>query len=68
MGNSCHNFGVPGLTRTTFNLTNAPTRVDVDWRKRYSYVDDNGDEQIYWYPAEMVEDPDTGAIEYVPTN
>jgi hypothetical protein len=34
----------------------------------YSYIDDNGDEQIYWYPAEMVEDPDTGAVEYVPTN
>src|SRR5580658_2105800 len=34
----------------------------------YSYIDDNGDEQIYWYPAEMVEDPYTGAIDYVPTN
>ena len=34
----------------------------------YSYVDDNGDEQIYWFPAEMIEDPDTGAVEYVPTN
>jgi len=32
----------------------------------YSYIDDNGDEQIYWYPAEMIEDPDTGAIDYVP--
>jgi hypothetical protein len=34
----------------------------------YSYIDDNGDEQIYWYPAEMIEDPYTGAIDYVPTN
>lgn len=34
----------------------------------YSYIDDNGDEEIYWYPAEMIEDPDTGAVEYVPTN
>lgn len=34
----------------------------------YSYVDDNGNEEIYWYPAEMVEDPYTGAIDYVPTN
>jgi hypothetical protein len=32
----------------------------------YSYIDDNGDEQIYWYPAEMIEDPYTGAIDYVP--
>jgi hypothetical protein len=34
----------------------------------YSYIDDNGDEEIYWYPAEMIEDPYTGAIDYVPTN
>jgi hypothetical protein len=34
----------------------------------YSYIDDNGDEQIYWFPAEMIEDPYTGAMEYVPTN
>lgn len=34
----------------------------------YSYIDDYGDEQIYWYPAEMIEDPYTGAIDYVPLN
>jgi hypothetical protein len=34
----------------------------------YSYIDDNGDEQIYWFPAEMIEDPYTGAVEYVPTS
>jgi hypothetical protein len=34
----------------------------------YSYIDDNGDEQIYWYPAEEVEDPYTGAIDYVALN
>ena len=32
----------------------------------YSYIDDWGDEQIYWYPYEMIYDGDTGAIEYVP--
>jgi hypothetical protein len=33
----------------------------------YSYVDpDTGEEEIYWYPAEMVADPVTGAIDYVP--
>ncbi|HUQ28886.1 MAG TPA: hypothetical protein VM051_09850 [Usitatibacter sp.] len=32
----------------------------------YSYYDDYGDEVIYWYPYEMIEDPWTGAIEYVP--
>jgi hypothetical protein len=32
----------------------------------YSYIDDYGDEVIYWYPYEMIEDPYTGAVEYVP--
>jgi hypothetical protein len=32
----------------------------------YSYIDDDGEEQIYWFPAEMIEDPYTGAIDYVP--
>jgi hypothetical protein len=34
----------------------------------YSYVDDNGDEEIYWFPEEMILDGDTGAVEYVPTS
>jgi hypothetical protein len=33
---------------------------------RYSYIDDEGNEEIYWFPAEEVYDGDTGAIEYVP--
>ena len=32
----------------------------------YSYVDDNGDEVIYWFPYEMILDGDTGAVDYVP--
>jgi hypothetical protein len=32
----------------------------------YSYEDDNGDEQIYWFPYDMILDGDTGAIDYVP--
>jgi hypothetical protein len=33
----------------------------------YSYVDLlTGDEVIYWFPAEMVLDPLTGAVDYVP--
>jgi hypothetical protein len=31
----------------------------------YSYIDDDGNEEIYWVPATMVIDPDTGAVEYV---
>ena len=32
----------------------------------YSFIDDFGDEQIYWFPYEMILDGDTGAVEYVP--
>jgi hypothetical protein len=32
----------------------------------YSYIDEYGDEVIYWYPYEMILDGDTGAIDYVP--
>lgn len=34
----------------------------------YSYIDDNGNEEIYWFPAEEILDGDTGAVEYVPLN
>ena len=32
----------------------------------YAYYDDYGDEQIYWWPYEMILDGDTGAVEYIP--
>jgi hypothetical protein len=32
----------------------------------YAYVDEFGDEEIYWYPYDMIYDGDTGAVEYVP--
>ena len=32
----------------------------------YAYIDDYGDENIYWFPYEMIYDGDAGAIEYVP--
>ncbi len=32
----------------------------------YAYIDDYGDEQIYWWPYEMILDGDTGAVEYIP--
>ena len=32
----------------------------------YAYIDDWGDEVIYWYPVEMIYDGETGAIDYVP--
>jgi len=32
----------------------------------YAYIDDWGDEVIYWYEYEMIYDGDTGAVDYVP--
>ncbi len=32
----------------------------------YAYYDDYGNEEIYWYPYEMIYDGDTGAVEYIP--
>ncbi len=32
----------------------------------YAYIDDWGDEVIYWFPYEMIYDGDTGAVEYIP--
>jgi hypothetical protein len=32
----------------------------------YSYLDDDGNEETYWFPEEMILDGDTGAVEYVP--
>jgi flagellar hook assembly protein FlgD len=32
----------------------------------YSYIDEYGEEVIYWFPYEMIYDGDTGAVEYVP--
>ena len=34
----------------------------------YSYIDDYGDEVIYWFPYDMILDADTGAIEYIPAD
>jgi len=34
----------------------------------YSYIDDDGNEEIYWFPAEEIVDGDTGAVEYIPLN
>jgi hypothetical protein len=34
----------------------------------YSYVDDNGEVETYWFPYDEVIDGDTGAVEYIPEN
>jgi hypothetical protein len=32
----------------------------------YGYIDDYGEEVIYWFPYDMIYDGDTGAIDYIP--
>jgi major membrane immunogen (membrane-anchored lipoprotein) len=31
----------------------------------YAYIDDDGNEEIYWFPYDMIVDGDTGAVEYI---
>ena len=53
-----------GYQYASFNLAQAQSLGTV--YIGYAYYDDFGDEQIYWFPYEMILDGDTGAIEYVP--
>ncbi len=32
----------------------------------YAYIDEDGNEEFYWFPYEEILDGDTGAVEYVP--
>lgn len=32
----------------------------------YAFVDDDGNEEYYWFPYEEILDGDTGAVDYVP--
>ena len=53
-----------GLQRASFVLVQAQS-VGTTWIG-YAYIDDFGDEVIYWFEYEMILDGDTGAVEYVP--
>jgi len=65
--------------KTTKKMAAAPSRavafasyslnqqeyIDTVWIG-YGYIDDWGEEVIYWFPYDMIYDGDTGAIEYYP--
>jgi len=53
-----------GLQRASFVLAQAQS-LGSTWIG-YAYIDDFGDEVIYWFEYEMILDGDTGAVEYVP--
>lgn len=46
-------------------LAPAQEYVDTVWIG-FAYIDEWGDEIIYWFPYDMVYDPYTGAIDYYP--
>ena len=47
------------------SLTAQAQYLGVAWIG-YAYIDDWGDEVIYWFPYDMIYDGDTGAVEYIP--
>jgi len=53
-----------GLRYASFLLTQAQDLGTI--YIGYAFVDEYGDEQIYWFPYDMILDGDTGAITYVP--
>ena len=34
----------------------------------YAYYDEHGNEEIYWFPYDLIHDGDTGAVEYLPAS
>jgi hypothetical protein len=57
------------MAQTQGNRSARYTLVQEDLGMTYigfAFIDDYGDEQIYWFPYEMILDGDTGAIDYVP--
>ena len=53
-----------GMQRVGFQLAQAYSG-GTTWIG-YAYIDEWGDEVIYWYEYELIYDGDTGAVEYVP--
>jgi len=56
------------MAMTKPRLELIPAQYETTGYIGYSYIDDDGNEEIYWVPATMVIDPDTGAVEYVETD
>lgn len=55
-----------GIMPASLMLAQSGTQyLGVTWIG-YSYFDEYGDEVIYWFPYDMIQDLDTGAIEYIP--
>jgi len=55
-----------GIVPVNLILTQSGTQYLGQTWIGYSYYDEYGDEVIYWFPYDMIEDLDTGAVEYIP--
>ena len=66
---TAENLGQAGRTAATYASYDPTMLAQTDngytWIG-YSFIDDYGDEQIYWFPYDTVYDGDTGAVIYVP--
>jgi hypothetical protein len=61
--------GAPSETQPADVGVNGAQPLDTDMGTvyiGYAYVDDDGNEEYYWFPYEEIIDGDTGAVEYVP--
>jgi len=55
------------MTFASYDPTLLAQTEDLGWTWiGYSFIDDYGDEQIYWFPYDMIYDGDSGAVLYVP--
>ena len=63
MSNAYNQRGASGIMLAS--LAPAQVYVGTTWIG-YAFIDDYGDEIIYWFPYDMVLDPFTGAIDYYP--
>ena len=59
--------GGTAVTFASYDPTQLAQTDDLGWTWiGYSFIDDYGDEQIYWFPYDMIYDGDSGAVLYVP--
>jgi len=57
------------MTFASYDPTLLAQSEDLGWTWiGYSFIDDYGDEQIYWFPYDMIYDGDTDAVLYVPAD
>jgi hypothetical protein len=57
------------MTFASYDPTQLAQTEDLGWTWiGYSFIDDYGDEQIYWFPYDMIYDGATDAVIYVPAD